>query len=294
MPTLETLQKVIQTTKDLRSIVKTMKVLAAVSIHQYERAVESLMDYSRTVNLGMQGVNHRNRLTLNAPLTSERRGTGLVVFGSDHGLCGRFNESISDFVLEKINKPHLTGKHHRLMTVGARINAALEAHQVESEVCFVVPGSVSGISGIVRKIVIKLDSWQAGNIETIRVFHNQRRTGSTHYPRMIRLLPIELNQFNDIRNQSWPSRSNPFYTIPEDRLIRALLRQYLFISIFRACAESLASEHASRLVSMQIAEKNINERLDELGTGFRQQRQNVITEELLDVVAGFEALTGKH
>ncbi|MFP3870922.1 MAG: F0F1 ATP synthase subunit gamma, partial [Syntrophobacteria bacterium] len=82
----------------------------------------------------------------------------------------------------------------------------------------------------------------------------------------------------------------PMYTMAWDPLFSALIREYLFISLFRAFAESLASENASRLASMQGAEKNIEERLGELRTRFHQQRQMSITEELLDIVAGFEAL----
>ena len=77
----------------------------------------------------------------------------------------------------------------------------------------------------------------------------------------------------------------------EERLASALFRQYFFVSLYRACAESLASENASRLASMQIAEKNIAERLGELQAEFNHQRQSGITEELLDIVSGFEALT---
>jgi F-type H+-transporting ATPase subunit gamma len=75
-----------------------------------------------------------------------------------------------------------------------------------------------------------------------------------------------------------------------DALLRRLLRQYLFAMIFRACAESHASEHASRLVAMQSAERNLDIRFDEVTATSRRARQTVITAELLDVVAGFEAI----
>jgi F-type H+-transporting ATPase subunit gamma len=73
--------------------------------------------------------------------------------------------------------------------------------------------------------------------------------------------------------------------------LRALIREYLFISLFRACAESLASENASRLAAMQRAEKNIGELLEDLNRTFHRLRQNSIDEELFDVVSGFEALS---
>jgi F-type H+-transporting ATPase subunit gamma len=76
--------------------------------------------------------------------------------------------------------------------------------------------------------------------------------------------------------------------------LRALIREYLFVSLFRACAESLASENASRLAAMQRADKNIDELLEDLNRTFHRQRQNGIDEELFDVISGFEALSAKQ
>jgi F-type H+-transporting ATPase subunit gamma len=76
-------------------------------------------------------------------------------------------------------------------------------------------------------------------------------------------------------------------------IFRSMIREYLFVSIYKAFANSLASENASRLAAMQNAEKNIEERLEELHVHFHRQRQMTITEELLDIVAGFEAM-GKN
>jgi F-type H+-transporting ATPase subunit gamma len=75
------------------------------------------------------------------------------------------------------------------------------------------------------------------------------------------------------------------------RLFSALIRQYLFVALYRAFAESLASENASRLASMHAAEKNIQSHLSRLTVDYHQGRQQLITEELLDIVAGFETLT---
>ena len=71
-----------------------------------------------------------------------------------------------------------------------------------------------------------------------------------------------------------------------------LIREYLFISLFRACAESLASENASRLAAMERADKNIDELLETLHGTFHRLRQSGIDEELFDVISGFEALVG--
>ena len=76
--------------------------------------------------------------------------------------------------------------------------------------------------------------------------------------------------------------------------LRALIREYLLISLFRACAESLASENASRLAARERAEKNINDLLEQLHGTFHQLRQSGIDEELSDVISGFEALVGSR
>ncbi len=76
--------------------------------------------------------------------------------------------------------------------------------------------------------------------------------------------------------------------------LRALIREYLFISLFRACAESLSSENASRLAAMQRADKNIDELLEDLNGAFHRLRQSGIDEELFDVISGFEALSVKQ
>ena len=76
-----------------------------------------------------------------------------------------------------------------------------------------------------------------------------------------------------------------------EQTLLALVREYLFVSLFRACAESLASENASRLAAMQRAEKNIDELLEDFNRTFHRLRQSGIDEELFDVISGFEALS---
>ena len=93
-----------------------------------------------------------------------------------------------------------------------------------------------------------------------------------------------------IARKKWESKSLPIFRMDGDKIFSSLIREYLFVSLYRAFAESLASENASRLASMQNAEKNIEEQLLDLHVQFHRTRQMTITEELLDIVAGFEAL----
>ena len=76
-----------------------------------------------------------------------------------------------------------------------------------------------------------------------------------------------------------------------EQTLRALVREYLFVSLFKACAESLAAENASRLAAMQRAEKNIDDLVENLNQTFRRLRQTSIDEELFDVLSGYESLS---
>lgn len=288
MKTLEALQRDMATTSDLQDIVRTMKVLAAVSIRQYERAQESLQDYNRSVELGLQALLRHQSLAGEAPRRKRDATMAVIVFGSDHGLCGRYNESIAAFTLQELNKWRQQSR--RVLVVGSRVEAALRGMGQEVDDCFWVPGTVGHITGTVQKILLHIDAWQQQGIERVTLFHHARHQRVSYPPEARQLLPVDLSSLQQQRNKSWPSRSLPQYTLPTEELLRALIRQHLFGLLFNACAESLAGEHASRLLSMQIAEKNIQQRLETLTSEYRQQRQDQITEELLDVVSGFEVM----
>jgi F-type H+-transporting ATPase subunit gamma len=106
------------------------------------------------------------------------------------------------------------------------------------------------------------------------------------------LLPLDAQWEQSLAKAPWPTTPLPEITGGGGATLRALIREYLFISLFRACSESLASENASRLAAMERADKNINDLLEALQGTFHRMRQSGIDEELFDVIAGFEALAG--
>jgi F-type H+-transporting ATPase subunit gamma len=115
--------------------------------------------------------------------------------------------------------------------------------------------------------------------------------GAIYTPVSERLLPLDAAWHARLMRRRWPTRELPEVLGTAAMTLHALVGEYLFVSIFRACAESLASENASRLAAMQRAEKNIDELLIDMNARFHRLRQSSIDEELFDVVSGFEALS---
>jgi len=127
MESVERLQRRIDTLGELHTIVRTMKALSAVSIRQYERAAQALDDYYRTVELGLHVV-LKDMESPPSPLhrRGEAQRLAAIVFGSDHGLCGRFNEDIAAFALQRMEASTASPEGRRLLAVGSRVAANLE------------------------------------------------------------------------------------------------------------------------------------------------------------------------
>lgn len=289
METLEALGRRITTTEDLAAIVRTMKSLSAVSIRQYERATVALRDYTRTIELALQALLRARP----AVPRLERKAAGaavIVVFGSEHGLCGRFNDEIARFARERIRELTAAGPRPRCLAVGARAEVRLAATGEAVAATLSLPASVSGLTSLAHAVLVQIDAWgAAAGRSPVLLIHHRRTPEAVAAPRVRQLLPLSGERLRNLRARPWPSRRLPAFTMDPQRLFSAVVRQHLFSAVYRAAAESLASEHASRLAAMQAAERNIEEHLDEQHARFRQRRQETITEELLDIVTGFEA-----
>ena len=286
------LRRKIISAEDLQSVVRTMKALAASSIGQYDNSVRALGDYYRTVELGLSACFRES--TLAAPMTKQKEqigagAIGAVVFGSDQGLVGQFNDVVADYAIKTLAA--LPGKPE-VWAVGERVHARLADGGLPPVGLFAVPNSVKAITPLVGQIQIESEAHRAkGEYARVYVFHNRPKSGALYEPVSQRLLPLDAQWLQGLAKVPWPTGNLPEVMGGGTATLRALIREYLFISLFRACAESLASENASRLAAMQRADKNIDELLEQLKGTFHRLRQDGIDEELFDVIAGFEALS---
>ena len=274
--------------EDLQAVVHTMKALAASSIGQYENSVHSLNDYYRVVELGLSLC--LRAVERNGQVAQRKRKPaviGAVIFGSDQGLVGQFNDLVVELALATLRK--LPGEL-RVWTVGERVNARLEEAGIVSTRLFAVPGSVQAITPLIGEIQLHSEPVFGAADADVYVFYNQPLGGAAYEPSMQQLLPLDESWRRDLTALRWPTTVLPELLGDQSGTLLALIREYLFISLYRACAESLASENAARLAAMQRADKNISEMLEVLRLTFNRERQRAIDEELFDVISGFESL----
>ncbi|HVU64437.1 MAG TPA: F0F1 ATP synthase subunit gamma [Phycisphaerales bacterium] len=300
MDTLEALQKRLETAGQLRIIVRVMKSLAAASIRQFERAAVSMTDYRNTVELGLTAGLRGVSVSAESALAVAAGSIGMIVVGSDQGLCGPLNDHLAAhavLALQRAAEAMPDSARGRagtaslpLIVVGSRAAARLAESGLRTGEALRTPASAEGITGLVQELLTRLDQTIADGAGTILVVYNEHLPGAGFEPRDLRLLPLDRRWIEEVQAREWPSRLRPIFTIERPALLKALLREYLFASLFLAVASSLASEYASRLSSMQAAERNIEERSQTLGRSYRERRQSDIDAELMDIIGGFEAL----
>jgi F-type H+-transporting ATPase subunit gamma len=291
--TAQSLAQKISGASDLQGVVRSMKALAASSISQYERAVASLDDYYRTLELALSACFRTvGPVAVLAHKASGKPLIGAVIFGSDQGLVGGFNEVVVDFATKTLAST--PGQVKLLWPVGDRARALLTDTGMTANDQLAVPNSVSAITSLVDKLLVDIGAAvDAGKVVEVYVFHNHPKSGDFYEPVCKRLLPLDDAWRKRLLEKPWPTKSLPEVIEGVAPALQAFLRGYLFVLLFQACAESLASENSSRLAAMQRAEKNIEGMLDNLNRTLHRVRQASIDEELFDVIAGFEALR-KH
>jgi F-type H+-transporting ATPase subunit gamma len=269
-------------------VVRAMKAISASSIGQYEKAVEALGQYQRSVELALSLCLGNERPATAAPRGTDHRATGALVFGSDQGLVGRFNEVIGEFAARTLQK--LPGSK-TVWAVGERVCPALEAAGLTVSKRFIVPSSIVAITALVTEIQIEIEGYMAANRDAeVQVFHNAPRPAAGYEVACQRPLPLDAAWYQRIRAVPWPNAQLAQVLGERATSLPALIHEQLFISLYRACAQSLAAENASRLEAMQRAEENIASVSEDLRQSLNRLRQSSIDEELFDVVAGFNSL----
>jgi F-type H+-transporting ATPase subunit gamma len=213
---------------------------------------------------------------------------------------GQFNDVVTDHALKTLGS--LTDKP-QVWAVGERVHARLKDAGLPLVGLFTVPNSVKAITPLVGQILVQSEPRRSpsatprsgrGEVTELHLFYNRPASGAVYEPINQRLLPLDETWRRKLAQLPWPTKNLPEIMGGDIETLRALIREYLFVSLFRACAESLTSENASRLAAMQRADKNIDELLDDLNGTFHRLRQSGIDEELFDVIAGFEALSAEE
>lgn len=295
---LEALERRTRSVRGIRSVVHTMKTLSAINATPCEQAARAITQYLDVVVTGLRGL-LQTSATGQQPSSSSTTPRFILALGTDHGLCGNYNELVADRVALEFEKALSSqdSSKHTVICVGAQLENALSHHNIICERALFAPSGIDGITRLAGDLVAETDrvttefARETVHIQMIYaqpLQHGQQRVVADT------LLPLEEHHNTDTHEHPSDTPFRPWYRQSEASLLTALLRNYLYASICRAAADALLTENRARLARMRQAEDAVDEQLTALTKRSRSARQQRITEELQDVVAGFEAVQHVH
>ena len=289
MQAIEDLRRLQAGAKDLLQVVRTMRAIAVASVREFQLAEDALALYESAVAQGLalalsERVSAASTISARAP-SDAAAPLGIVALGSDHGLVGRYNETLAQHVRELVS----AHANVRLIVLGARLAARLDDLAPRPEAEWSMPRTAHATPACAGDVLLAIEEWQRQGVDDVMLVYNVWTPTGGYAPLDQQLLPLDLSALT--AEHPWPRRTRPLILGDREAVADELLEQFLSTAVSRALTRSLLAENEARLAATRGAEHNIEERIDELRRQYRHAYQGAETEELLDVVAGFEAIT---
>lgn len=282
MTSRETVRRKLETATSLGDLVTTMKGLASVRVHQYRRTMRALDASTRTLDLAARAL-----LFLHPEFATSQpgaaSGTILVVFGSDRGLCGAFNDRMARFA-SRDAVDAVDDASVRIVAVGRRVARRLRRAGRVPDARLSAPSSLDAIEAAVAELLDFIDADRlAGHESRVRLLY-ARPVGSTRFdPCSEQVLPVDTGWMRQLSGLPWETHRLPMELSDPRELLRGLIRHRMALAIVKAFGSSLAAENAARLAAMEAASHNVEERLASLRARHHTARQAAVTAELLDI-----------
>ncbi|EEX09925.1 ATP synthase F1, gamma subunit [Ruegeria lacuscaerulensis ITI-1157] len=291
MPSLKDLKNRIESVKSTRKITKAMQMVAAAKLRRAQEAAEQSRPYAERFNAVMAGLAASVGGSDSAPKLL--RGTGsddvhlLVVMTAERGLCGGFNSNIARLARAKADELRAKGKTVKILTVGKKGRDALKRDYGDLFVGHIDLSEVKRIGYANAQDIAKdiLSRFDAGEFDVATIFYAKFQNVVTQIPTAQQIIPASFEE-----TEGDDSGAVFDYEPSEEAILAELLPKGVATAIFSALLENGASEQGARMSAMDNATRNAGEMIDKLTIQFNRSRQAVITNELIEIISGAEAL----
>ena len=290
MPSLKDLKNRIASVKSTRKITKAMQMVAAAKLRRAQEAAEASRPYTERFNAVLGGLASSVGVSGSAPKLLSGTGSDnvhlLVVMTAERGLCGGFNSSIAKLARQHANDLIAAGKTVKIVTVGKKgrdvIRRDLGQHFIDHvDMTEVKRVGYDDARSIAQNLLARFDS---GEFDVATLFFSEFVNVVTQIPTAQQIIPAAYD--------SGGGESAAFYDYEPDEatILADLLPRGVATQIFAALLENGASEQGARMSAMDNATRNSGEMIDKLTIEFNRSRQAVITNELIEIISGAEAL----
>ena len=291
MPNLKDLKNRIESVKNTRKITKAMQMVAAAKLRRAQDAAEASRPYSERFNSVLASLTASVGSSDSAPLLL--RGTGkqdvhmLIIMTAERGLCGGFNSNIAKLARSHAAKLKEDGKQLKIVTVGKKGRDALKRDLGEYFIEHVDLSEFKSIKYVNAQAIAKalLARFDDSEYDVATIFYSKFVNVVTQIPTAQQIIPAIF----DVQSLA-PDELVYDYEPDEETILADLLPRGVATQIFAALLENGASEQGARMSAMDNATRNAGDMIDKLTIEFNRSRQAVITNELIEIISGAEAL----
>ncbi|MEL6618528.1 MAG: F0F1 ATP synthase subunit gamma [Pseudomonadota bacterium] len=290
MPSLKDLKNRIESVKNTRKITKAMQMVAAAKLRRAQEAAEQSRPYTERFTAVMAGLASAAAGSDSAPKLLSGTGSDqvhlLVVMTAERGLCGGFNTNIAKLAKAKIAELQAAGKTVKILTVGKKGRDQLKREYADMFVGHVDMTEVKRMSytdaqGVAKDVLGRFD---AGEFDVATIFYSKFQNVVTQIPTEQQIIPFEVPEGYEAGETLYD------YEPDEEAILADLLPRGVATAIFAGLLENGASEQGARMSAMDNATRNAGEMIDKLTIQYNRSRQAVITNELIEIISGAEAL----
>ena len=296
MPSLKDLKNRINSVKSTRKITQAMQMVAAAKLRRAEEAAGAARPYAERFIAVMAGLASSVGGSDSAPRLLSGTGSDqtqlLVVITSEKGLCGGFNSSIVKIARQRARELSSQGKTVKIMTVGKKGREQLRRDWRDAFIGHHDLGDVKRLGyEDARKIADDvLSRFDGGEFDVATIFYSRFENVVTQHPTATQVIPATFEDAVGGDDDATPGGAPYDYEPGEEEILADLLPKAVATQIFTALLENAASEQGARMTAMDNATRNAGEMIDRLTIEFNRTRQAVITNELIEIISGAEAL----
>jgi F-type H+-transporting ATPase subunit gamma len=292
MAQLKEIRSRIASIKNTRQVTSAMKMVSAAKLKKAQDAILQITPYDKKLHEILQNLS-LGEVEFNSVFFSEPEVENvlLVVIGSNRGLCGGFNTNVSKFALLQTAdnyKHQLKTGNVKFLPVGRQVEKALKSRKVEiynPEHDLLNEHDYNAIATVAQQL---MDLFSSGKYQRIDIVYNKFKNAGVQELTSEQFLPIPKPEEDELGT----TRPDYIFEPTHEEILTSLIPQSLKMSLFRIILDSNAAENGARMTAMHQATDNATEMLKELQTKYNNARQAAITNEILEITAGAEALKG--
>jgi F-type H+-transporting ATPase subunit gamma len=280
--TKDTIKKKINTAVKLQTIIKSMKMMSFVQINQYNKASEGMNFYAKNIIDGLRIYLINKGFQSKDTIPNNKKKSLYKFIGTDQGLVGNFNQLVINEE-KKINPEQRANA--RYLIYGKSLYARFTEKDKVVDF-YKMPTNIKSVVKVAEDIVLRLrDEYEKG-VENVYLVYNKKKDNVMLETITEKVFPLDEEFLSRISKKKWKRGQIPMIVGNKKDNYKALVRQYIFVEIYKILINSLLAEHFNRTMLLDRSEKNVKEQIEQMSKVQQEKRQEEITNELLDIVAG--------